>query len=257
MRMKTVLVLIDGVRFDAIRLVHRWVGLPTFTNIIRNGAWFNNVYTLQPTLTTDCTAKLLVGHNDYHNHPTIFQRLGQRGLRTASIGTDYYAGRGATTVVDNLYDRFGNYTSDESRADVACRIMPYYDFMYVYMVEPDEYAHIVRDEPSHIYRKDSPYIWAIKRCDERVGQIKRALDSLRVPYNLLCSADHGMTDQGRHSIAAWDDKTVMHIPVFGTGCSLRPGSVSYRLSHITDISHGIISLYDWRYNAQFFKDVQR
>ncbi len=257
MKMKTVLVLIDGVRYDAIRLINKWIGLPNFTNIIRHGVWFSNVYTQLPTLTTECTAKLLVGHKDFHNHPTIFQRLSSYGLKTASIGTDYYSGRGATTVFDNLYDRRGNYTSDQIRTDVACRVMPYYDFMYVYMVEPDEYAHIVRDEPSHIYRKDSPYIWAIKRCDQRVGQIKRALDALRQPYNIICSADHGMTDQGRHSIAAWNDKTVMHIPVFGMGHKIRPGSVVHKMNSITDIAHGIVNLHNPRYRAHLFSRVKR
>jgi hypothetical protein len=258
MKPKTILCLIDGVRYDAIRLVDGWIGLPNFQKIIKHGFWCANIFTYQPVLTNHCQSKILVGHQDYHLHPTIFDRLGGLGLRTASIGTDPYTARGATTNWNNLYDNNHNYNSDQIRVDVAKSVLNDFDFMYVYCVEPDEYAHVCRDANKHVYSWGSPYIWAIKRCDERIGQIMAAADQVCPGnYNLICISDHGMTDGGRHSIATWKDEDVMHVVLFGCGVSFKSGAVENVRAYITDLAHGIVNLYNPEHRGHLFQNVKK
>ncbi|MEW5692838.1 MAG: alkaline phosphatase family protein [Candidatus Hydrogenedentota bacterium] len=257
MMFKTILCLLDGVRYDAVRLIDNWVGLPNFQNIIKNGIWFTNVFTFEPVLTNHCQSKILVGHQDYNRHQTVFDTLGQLGLRTASIGTDPYTGRGATANWDNLYDANHHYRSDQVRTDVVKEILKDFDFIYVYFVEPDEYAHVCRDAHRHIYSFQSPYIWAIKRCDERVGQIIKVAEKVCPGnYNIICLSDHGMTDGGRHSIATWTTEEVMHVTLFCSGVSFKKAMIENSRLYITDIAHGIVNLYNPEYNAHIFQNVK-
>lgn len=256
MRPKTILILLDGVRYDAIFKLHDWVKLPHMWRIIHEGVFWRNVYTHEPFLTNHLTQQLLTGHRNYAQNHTVFQRLEYLGFKTSSVGTNPWDGRGARYNFDNLYDKKHNYRSDDVRIDAACRILPKVDFVYIYTVETDEYAHVCRDEKKHIYSWGSPYIWAIKRTDERIGRLRSWLDRVAPGnYNIIATADHGMTDNGRHSIATWTTESVTHIPVFACGVNFKRGWKIDRRFYITDIAHSIVNLYDPRVHAHMFHEV--
>ncbi len=255
---KTVLVLIDGVRYDAIYKINDWVGLPNIWRIINDGVLWRNIYTFEPFLTNHITQKILTGHQNYAQSYTLFQRLEYLGFRTASVGTNPWDGRGARFNVDNLYDKRHNYLSDDVRFDAAVAILPKVDFAYLYTVETDEYAHVCRDNKRHIYSWGSPYVWAIKRTDERLGRLRYHLDQIAPGnFNLICVADHGMTDQGRHSIALWTTHEVTHVPVFAMGTNFKRGVKVDQRFYVTDLAHSIINLYDPRVPAHMFNSVIR
>ncbi len=250
---KTVLVLIDGVRYDALWKVNQWVGLPNFWRMIRDGVLWQNVYTLSPYLTNHITQKILTGHQNHVQNYTIFHRLEFLGFKTASVGTNPWDGRGARFNIDNLYDPNKNYRSDDVRIAAACRILPKVDFCYVYTVETDEYAHVCRDAKRHIYSWQSPYIWAIKRSDERIGRLRSWLEKIsHGNYNLIAIADHGMTDNGRHSIATWNTEIVTHVPVFACGVNFKRNWKVDQRYYVTDLAHSIVNLYEPRAPAHMF-----
>ncbi|OGH63488.1 MAG: hypothetical protein A3I06_12170 [Candidatus Lindowbacteria bacterium RIFCSPLOWO2_02_FULL_62_12] len=256
MAAKTVLVLIDGVRYDALFKVNDWVGLPNMRGILNDGVLWRNVYTLEPFLTNHITQKILTGHQHYTQNYTIFQRLEYLGFRTASVGTNPWDGRGARFNFDNLYDKEHNSQSDDVRFDCACRILPKVDFVYLYTVETDEYAHVCRDAHRNIYSWESPYIWAIKRTDTRLGRLRGWLEKItRGHYNLICVADHGMTDNGRHSIGTWTMEAVTHVPVFACGVNFKRGAKVDARFYVTDLAHAIVNLYDARVPAHMFNSV--
>ena len=253
---KTVLVLIDGVRYDAISKVNDWVGLPNIWSIINDGVLWRNIYTLEPFLTNQITQKILTGHQNHTQNYTIFQRLEYLGFKTASVGTNPWDGRGARLNFDNLYDKRKNYQSDDVRINTACKILPKVDFVYLYTVETDEYAHVCRDAKKHIYSWQSPYIWAIRRTDERLGRLRGWLEKIAPDnYNLIAVADHGMTDQGRHSIAMWTTDVVTHVPVFACGVNFKKNWKIDQRFYVTDLAHSIINLYDARVPAHMFNSV--
>lgn len=253
---KTVLVLIDGVRYDALYKINDWVGLPNMWGIINDGVLWRNVYTLEPYLTNHITQKILTGHQNYVQNYTVFQRLEYLGFKTASVGTNPWDGRGARFNFDNLYDKTQNYLSDDVRFDAACRILPKVDFVYLYTVETDEYAHVCRDAKRNVYSWESPYIWAVKRTDNRLGRLRGWLEKIAPGrYNIIAIADHGMTDQGRHSIALWTTETVTHVPVFACGVNFKRGWKIDQRHYVTDLAHAIVNLYDARVPAHMFNPV--
>lgn len=253
---KTILVLIDGVRYDALYKVNDWLGLPNMWGIINDGVLWRNVYTFEPYLTNHITQKILTGHQNYAQNYTIFQRLEFLGFRTASVGTNPWDGRGARFNFDNLYDKNHNYLSDDVRFECVKQILPAADFVYLYTVETDEYAHVCRDAKKHVYSWQSPYIWAIKRTDDRLGRLRVWLEkTMPGAYNLICIADHGMTDNGRHSIATWTTEVVTHVPVFACGVNFKRGWKIDHRHYVTDVAHSILNLYDSRVPAHMFNSA--
>ncbi len=255
---KTIMCLIDGVRYDALFKINNWVGLPNLFHFINNGVLFSNVYTYEPIMTNLCVGKILTGSTDFIHSKSIFKRLSERGIKNASVGGDMFLSRGATKVFDNLMDRKHNYTPDQWRTDIACDIIEQYDFIYVYFVGSDSEAHICRDSGKHIYSYDSPYIWAIIHEDGFIGQILNALKTLNITdYNIIAMADHGMTDDGRHSVANWQTECVMHVPVMAYGKNFKSNYKENKRFYTTDVIHGIISLYDESYKARMFEDARK
>lgn len=250
--------LIDGVRYDALFRINQWVGLPTLFHFINNGVLFTNVYTYEPIMTNLCVGKILTGSQDFINNKSIFKKLSERDIKNASVGGDMFLSRGATVVFDNLMGVKHNYTPDHWRADIACEIIEKYDFIYVYLVGADSYAHICRDSGKHIYSYDSPYIWAIIHNDRYISQIFNALNELGIEdYNFIAMADHGMTDDGRHSIANWQTECVMHVPVMAYGTDFKENYKEHNRYYTTDVIHGIISLYDDEYQSKIFENVRK
>lgn len=255
---KTIMCLIDGVRFDALFKIHKWVGLPTIFNFINNGCLFTNIYTFEPVMTNLCVGKILTGSTDYTHSKSVFQRLSERNVSNASVGGDMFLSRGATAVFDNLMGIDHHYTPDRFRADIACEIINDYDFIYVYFVGSDEYAHVCRDTGRHIYSYNSPYIWSIVYEERCIRQIYEKVISLGIKdYNFIIMADHGMTDDGRHSIVNWTHEGVMHVPVIAFGSDFKSNYKENNRFYTTDVIHGIISLYDNKYQSRMFENVRK
>lgn len=260
MTVRTVFCLLDGMRYDALELVHKWVGLPAMQDLINNGVLFENVWSYEPLYSRECIGRIVTGDLvNYKTGETIFGKLGKRGLKTMCVGAEQPQGRGATTYHDNLYGNprvgSGKYSADQTRVEIALREMEQYNFTFVYFVEPDDNAHICRDQKRHVYSWQSPYIWAIKRGDQGLGRIKAKLDSLKQPYNIIVMADHGMTDQGQHWVATWRDKDVTHVPLIAYGHNFKSGLRVKDTMYITDVIHGIISLYDRNYRSHIFNNA--
>lgn len=253
---KTIMCLIDGVRYDALFKINQWVGLPGIFRFIENGTLFTNVYTFEPVLTNYCIGKILTGSTDYTHSKSVFQLLTERNVSNASVGGDMFLSSGATVVYDNLMGIDHDYTPDIYRADIACKIVSDYDFIYVYFVGSDKYAHVCRDAGQHIFSYDSPYIWSIIYEDKCIQQIYDKVISLGITdFNFIVMADHGMTDDGRHSIVNWTHQDVMHVPLIAFGSDFKSNYKENNRFYTTDVIHGIISLYDNNYKGKIFDNV--
>jgi predicted AlkP superfamily pyrophosphatase or phosphodiesterase len=255
---KTIMCLIDGVRFDALFKIHEWIGLPTIFKFINEGCLFTNVYTYEPVLTNLCVGKILTGSTDYAHSNSVFTKLSERNIPNASVGGDMFLSRGATAVFDNLMAMDFNYTPDQIRADIASEIITDYDFIYIYFVGSDKYAHVCRDAGRHIYSYDSPYIKSIVYEENCIKQIYDKVIELGITdYNFILLADHGMTDDGRHSIVNWTHEAVMHVPVIAYGSDFKSNYKENNRFYTTDVIHGIISLYDNNYQGRIFDNAKK
>jgi arylsulfatase A-like enzyme len=257
--MKVVLNLWDGTRFDAIFKVNQWMGLPNLFRVINNGVLFTNVYTQTPVLTPTAVGRIM--HNR-HGKPLSKSLWEKCRARSCYIGYPEDERRKHfpnCDLVDCLYDRRAEAekirrvgslerhritTPDQLRLDIACKKIPHNDFSFVYFHGPDTYAHECRDAGRHIYCWKSPYVHAIKECDRLLGHLLRTLDWCAPnDYVIIIMADHGMTDEGRHSIAQWDDKEVMQVPLAMMGKGIRAGWMEQTRYYTHDVTSGIVGLF--------------
>lgn len=257
--MKVVLNLWDGVRYDAVFKVHEWMGLPNLFRVIRDGVLFNNVYTHTPVLTPVAVGRIM--HNRYGKplSKSLWEKCQKRSCYVGYPEAEHRVYMPNCDLLDVLYNRaaeaeklrrFGTLNRhriifpDKLRLDVACQKIPHYDFLFVYFAEPDESAHVCRDQGKHIYHYGSPYVHAIKRCDEYLGHLLNTLDWC-APYDyvIIVVADHGMTDYGRHSVARWNDEEVMHVPLAMMGRGIRSNWIERERYYTHDITSGIVGLF--------------
>lgn len=257
--MKVILNLWDGVRFDAIFKVNEWVGLPNLQRVINNGVLFSNVYTHVPALTPVAVGRIM--HNRYGK--PLSQSLWEKSrAKSCYVGYPEDENRKSfphCDLLDVLYDRKAEADMirregslhrhritypDKLRLDIACKKIPHYDFSFVYFPDPDSCAHECRDTDRHIYSWKSPYIHAIKRCDNYLGHLLKTLDWCAPnDYVIIIVADHGMTDHGRHSIATWQDREVMQVPLVMMGKPIRSNWIEQGRYYTHDITSGIVGLF--------------
>lgn len=267
--LKVVLVLWDGVRFDAISKVHQWVGLPNIHSLIKNGVFYTNVVTHTPVLTPQAVGRIMTDvrgkwisqslHEKTHGIvKSCFVGYPEEGVNPHKYRIPY------CNYIDALYNRkeeqrilrsgtdaersrlkFHRIQSqDKIRLDIACKVIPKYNFTFVYFVECDEMAHKCRDSKKPIYHYGSPYIKAIKNCDNLLYHLIRTLEwCAKDNYIIIVVADHGMTDAGRHSIARWNDEEVMRVPLTIFGKGIRKNWVERTFYYTHDITSGIVGLF--------------
>ncbi|MEK8022624.1 MAG: alkaline phosphatase family protein [Candidatus Hydrogenedentota bacterium] len=267
--MKVVLNLWDGVRFDAIFKVHQWMGLPNLHRVINNGVLFTNLYTQLPALTPVAVGRIM--HNKYGK--PLSQSLWEK-MRKSSCYVGYPEDENRKhfphcNLLDVLYDRKAEAAyikkhgwlerhrityPDKLRMDIACKVFPHYDFSFVYFPDPDTCAHECRDTNRHIYCWQSPYVHAIKRCDNYLGHLLNTLDHCAPnDYVIIIVADHGMTDGGRHSIAQWNDREVMQVPLAMMGRPIRAGWYEQQRYFTHDITSGIVGLFKGDADTTMFR----
>ena len=257
--MKVVLNLWDGVRFDAVFKVHQWMGLPNLMRVIRNGALYTNLYTHEPALTPVAVGRIM--HNR-HRKPLSRSLWEKMRLRSCYVGYPEAEKRirmPNCRLIDCVYNRRAEAAKlrrsgtlnrhritypDVHRMRIACREIPRHDFTFVYFPDPDSSAHECRDRGKHIYHLGSPYVHAIKRCDNHLGRILATLDRCApLNYAVIIVADHGMTDGGRHSIARWNDREVMQVPLAIMGKGIRTGWYEQGRYYTHDITSGVVGLF--------------
>lgn len=257
--MKVVLNLWDGVRFDAVFKVHEWMGLPNLHRVINNGVLFTNLYTHVPALTPVAVGRIM--HNRYGKPlcKSLWDKMGKRSCYVGYPEAEQRIHFPNCDLLDVLYKRRAEADKirrsgwlerhritfpDKYRMEVACQKIPHYDFSFVYFPDPDTMAHECRDTNRHIYSYKSPYIDAIKRCDNHLGHLINTLDWCAPnDYVIIIVADHGMTDNGRHSIATWQDREVMQVPMAIMGKGIRSGWNEQERYYTHDITSGIVGLF--------------
>ena len=267
--LKVVLVLWDGVRFDALDRVGGWVGLPVIHRLIRRGVLFTNVYTQTPVLTPVAVGRIMKDkygkwismslHEKTHGIiRSCIVGYPEEGIRRVPEWIPHCRYLGNVTYDRRLEQRLLHGTPaerarmkfhrmqypDKLRLDVGCKMLPYYNFTFIYFVEPDSAAHHCRDNKTWIYHYGSPYIWAIKNCDNLTYHVVRTLEwCAKNNYIIIIVADHGMTNQGRHSIARWNDNDVMRVPLVIAGRGIRKNWIERTRYYTHDITSGIVGLF--------------
>lgn len=257
--MKVILNLWDGVRFDAIFKVNEWMGLPNLHRLIKNGTLYTNVYTHEPVLTPTAVGRIM--HNKQWKPlcTSLWEKCRKKSVYVGYPEDEKRVKLRHCHLLDVLYNRRAEAEKirrvgwlerhritfpDQLRLDVACKVVPHYDFAFVYFAEPDSSAHECRDKGRHIYHYGSPYIHAIKNCDRMLGHLITTLDwCAKDDYIIIVVADHGMTDGGRHSIATWRDEEVMQVPLVISGRGIRKNWYEQQRYYTHDITSGIVGLF--------------
>ncbi|MBI4179273.1 alkaline phosphatase family protein [bacterium] len=277
--MKVVLNLWDGVRFDAIFKVNDWMGLPNLFRVIKNGVLYTNIYTEEPALTPQCVARIMCNRRGKWISQSLWEKMHKR---SCFVGYPEDSVRGYLRkiphceLLDVLYKRkLEAYLKstpegrkkmnkhrmcypDEFRMKVARRMIPKYDFTFVYFPGPDSAAHDCRDQKKHIYHHGSPYVHAIKNCDRLLGKLLQTLDRTAPnDYVVMIVADHGMSDEGRHSIGKWTDKIIMQVPFAVMGKGIRSNWYEQSLYHTYDITSGIVGLFKGDAHNTIFRHALR
>lgn len=256
--MKVVLNLWDGVRYDAIFKVNDWMGLPNLSRVIRDGVLYTNVFTHEPVLTPAAVGRIMHNRRGKPLSKSLWEKTRARSCYVGYPEDERRKRFPNCRLIDCLYDRkaeaykmkrFGTLNRhritkpDAHRLDIACKVIPKFDFTFVYFASPDENAHVCRDTHRHIYHHGSPYVHAIKNCDRHLGHLLRTLDwCASNDYVIIIVADHGMTDGGRHSIATWRDEEVMHVPLAIMGKGIRSNWYEQERYYTHDITSGIVGL---------------
>lgn len=263
--MKVVLNLWDGVRFDAIFKVHEWMGLPNLFRIVKSGVLYTNIYTEEPALTPQCVGRIMCNRRGKWICASLWEKMRKRscfvGYPEDSI-KGYLQKIPHCDLLDVLYNRklesrmkrtpagrkiltkHRMCYPDKLRMEIGCRMIPKYDFTFVYFPGPDTAAHECRDTGKHIYHYGSPYVHAIKNCDRLLGHLLRTLDACAPDdYVIMIVADHGMSDEGRHSIGKWTDKQIMQVPFTVMGKGIRSNWYEQGIYHTYDITSGIVGLF--------------
>lgn len=273
--MKIVLNLWDGVRFDAIFKVNEWVGLPNLFRIVKNGVLYTNVYTEEPALTPQCVARIMCNRQGKWISKSLWEKM---RLRSCFVGYPEDSVKGYLhripncDLLDVVYKRkveMGMKKTvegrahlskhrvcfpDRFRAKIACKMIPKYDFTFVYFPDTDSAAHECRDMGKHIYHYGSPYVRAIKKCDQYLGWLLKTLDRCAPhDYIVMIVADHGMSDGGRHSIGKWTDKEIMQVPLAVMGRGIRPNWYEQGMYHTYDITSGIVGLFKGDAHTTLFR----
>lgn len=273
--MKIVLNLWDGVRFDAIFKVHEWMGLPNLFRVIQNGVLYTNIYTLEPALTPQCVARIMCNRRGKWISKSLWEKM---NLRSCFVGYPEDSVRGYLrripncNLLDVVYKRDVEMRMkktaagreiltkhricypDSYRAEIACKMIPKYDFTFVYFPDTDTAAHECRDTGKHIYHYGSPYVHAIKNSDRLLGKLLKTLDRCAPnDYIIMIVADHGMSDGGRHSIGKWTDKEIMQVPLAVMGKGIRANWYEQDYFHTYDITSGIVGLFKGDAHQTMFK----
>ena len=267
--LKVVLVLWDGVRFDAVGRVGAWVGLPNMHRLIREGVFYTNVFGISPALTPAAVGRIVKnGENKWIS--TMLHEKSKGQIKSCFVGYPEDGLFGEPKHIPNCnflnnvtYDKkeewrklHGTPTEkasikfhrvqypDKLRMDIGCKMIPKHNFTFIYFVEPDDSGHICRDNRKWIYHRGSPYIRAIKNCDNLMYHIIQTLEwCAKDNYILIIVADPGMTDEGRHALSQWNDERVSRVPLVIYGKGIRKGRVENTLYRTDNISKGIIGLF--------------
>lgn len=281
--LKVVVVLWDGVRFDAIDKVDKWMGLPNIQGLKRRGVSYLNTFTCTPVLTPTAVGRIMKDKNGKWITMSLYEKT--RGkVRSCIVGYPEEGIRRIPEWIPNcrylgnvVYNRKEEWRRlngtaaekasmkfhrvqypDKFRMDIACKMIPHYNFTFLYFVEPDEKAHYCRDHKRHIYSYGSPYVHAIKNCDNLLYHVIRTLEwCAKNRYILIVVADHGMTDEGRHSVAKWDDERVMRVPLIIAGNGIRKNWLERGFYYTHDITSGIVGLFTDTSNGTIFHWAQQ
>lgn len=267
--MKVVLNLWDGVRYDAIFKVHEWMGLPNLFRVIKNGVLYTNLYTHVPALTPVAVGRIMHNRRRKPLCTSLWEKCRVKSCYVGYPEDERRVRFRHCHLIDCVYNRKAEAEMlrrkgtlnrhritypDHYRLDIACKMVPHFDFTFVYFPDPDSAAHLCRDTSRHIYHYGSPYVHAIKQCDRLLGHLLRTLDWCAPnDYVILVVADHGMTDHGRHSIAQWNTEEVMHVPLAMMGRPIRANWMEQGRYYTHDITSGIVGLFKGDANKTMFR----
>ncbi|MFA7636207.1 MAG: alkaline phosphatase family protein [Monoglobales bacterium] len=239
--MRTLLILVDGMRPDAIE------NLSGVKDIMRKSAYTMNGMTVKPSVTLPCHMSLF--HSvDPSRHGTttntyapqvrpingLCEVLYQNNKKSAffynweplrdltrplSLNLSYFC-KGK----DFGYDKANDMVTD---AAIDCLCNNYIDFAFIYLGFVDEAGHA--------------YGWMsdeyMKAIDNSWDNIDRIIDALPEDYTVIITADHG----GHDRMHGTDMKEDMTIPLLIMGKDFKPGSVLENVS-IKDIAPTVSSI---------------
>jgi predicted AlkP superfamily pyrophosphatase or phosphodiesterase len=245
MTTKTILILIDGMRPDALQAAHT----PAMDRIMQGGFFHLSAQTVMPSVTLPCHMSLFhsvtpARHGITSNTYTpmarpirgLFDVLSQAGYSTASFYNweplrDLSVPGSLTASLLLTSERSPDLGSDQQLTALTQQCLRQHpmDFIFLYLGNTDTAGH------QHGWMS-VPYLQAIERAD---ACIQTLLEELGDAVNIFVTADHGGHEQHHGSDSPQD----MTIPIFGAGPAVPALGELTAPASILDIAPTILTLF--------------
>jgi predicted AlkP superfamily pyrophosphatase or phosphodiesterase len=245
MTTKTILILIDGMRPDALQTAHT----PTMDRIMQAGFYHLSAQTVMPSVTLPCHMSLFhsvtpARHGITSNTYTpmarpirgLFDVLSQTGFSTASFYNweplrDLSLPGSLTASLLLNSERSPELATDQHLTALTVQWLRQHpmDFTFVYLGNTDTAGH------QHGWMS-APYLQAIEAADACIAPL---VDALGDEVNVFVTADHGGHEQ-HHGTDSPQDLT---IPILGAGPAIPALEELTTPSSILDIAPTILALF--------------
>lgn len=210
----TVLISIDGMRPDALRLA----STPHLDRLIEGGATCWTAHTVMPCITLPCHTSMLRGveparHGITCNRfspiarpvPSVIDVAKIHGRRTGFFfnwGELRDLAEPGSFDVSYFVQEAHLPEGDTRVAEAAARhhLEQPFDFLFVYLGHTDERGHAEG-------WMSRPYLDAVEHADACVGKVVAALDEVGRPWTALIQSDHGGHDRN-HGTELPEDMTI-------------------------------------------------
>jgi predicted AlkP superfamily pyrophosphatase or phosphodiesterase len=249
---KTVLILIDGLRSDAIAQT----ATPVLDVLMETGTACLSGQTVEPSLTLPVHFSIFTSlppysHGVVTNTATpdmsgavqsLFAHIKAQGGNTAAFYSwDHLRNLAFPGQVDyTLIQRVQSPKDQELLVTAAARHLITHrpDFTFVYLEWADLMGH------SHGWMSD-PYLSAVTQCDQAAGKVVdavRILEKKEMPFNIVVMSDHG-GHETHHLLSHPDTRT---IPFIARGKSVRSGMLLDGSLSVLDIAPTLTRMMDIR-----------
>lgn len=259
MTARTILILIDGMRPDALQDART----PTMDRIMQAGFYHLSVQTVMPSITLPCHMSLFhsvtpARHGITSNTYTpmarpirgLFDVLAQAGYSTASFYNweplrDLSLPGSLTASLLLNSERSPELATDQQLAALTAQWLRQHpmDFTFVYLGNTDTAGH------QHGWMS-APYLQAIEQADDCIQTLWEALGD---EVNVFVTADHGGHEQHHGSDSPQD----MTTPILGAGLWIPALGELTAPASILDIAPTILALFgekapqEWAGNTLF------
>jgi choline-sulfatase len=240
------LITLDTTRADAIGPEAKGVATPAFDAIAARGVRFRQAYAAVPETLPSHSSMMTglypAGHHVHENArylpatiPTIAERLGQAGYRTAAFVSSFALSRRFgiargfesydETFPQGRPERTARETTDAALAviggpDIAAKPL----FLWVHYYDP-HYPY-APPEPFRSRYAGQPYLGEVAAMDEQLGRLAQAFEQrARGPIAIVIAGDHG-EGLGEHGEAYHGDllyQSTVHVPLAIAGPGVTTG----------------------------------